>query len=125
VRGRGPSLCIGPLGPLGLPLDLHCAVLATPSSDDACRLARLPSSLANASIGGALATRVVIPPGARETVGEEDLRRFLIEMRGVNAELLAAVEEKREAVREAYSIAGIELSRDVAGRLRKPSSCEP
>jgi hypothetical protein len=41
-----------------------------------------------------------------------------MEMRGVNRELLAAVEEKRDAVRDAYRIAGIELSRDLAGRLR-------
>jgi hypothetical protein len=103
---------------LALPIDMHCALLATPAEKHGTRdLSRAPGSLSNCSVGTSAARRVVIPPTVFSAYSEDELRTILLELRQANDFLVSAVHDAQELVVGAYAEAGLEVGRDGAGRV--------
>lgn len=105
---------------LGVPLDVHCSLVATPTDEGTQDLSRLPSSIANYSVGPDRATRVVIAPGVQTSGSEEDLRQNLKFLRKLGSELVANASEARSVVLNAFDVTGLRPEEDGAGRLRRP-----
>jgi hypothetical protein len=103
---------------VGIPIDLHCALVATPAENHGqLDLSRIPGSLANCSVGTSEARRVVIMPLLYQQQGEDSLRTILKELRATNDFLITAVVENRSLVVDMYAESGIEVGRDGAGRI--------
>lgn len=103
---------------VGIPIDLHCALVATPAEfHSQLDLSRIPGSLANCSVGTSESRRVVIMPQLYQQEGEDSLRRILGELRARNDFLLDAVTENRALVVDMYAESGIDVGRDAAGRI--------
>ncbi len=99
----------------GLPLDLHCALAVMPENRrQTADRSRLPSSIANLSVGLRAATRVVIPPDA---LGEAVLREALLDLRDWNDAYVAAVTKQRALITESFAEAGLRLAHDRSARL--------
>ena len=106
---------------IGLPLEQHCALVATPSEQHGkLDLTRLSDGLSNYSIGTSSAKRVVLPPGAFETLSKEELRSALREQRDLNDNLLRTVREKHQLVIDAFAEFGLVPERGGSGRIRRP-----
>lgn len=107
---------------LGLPVDIHCALLVTPvQRHGAADTSRVPSSISNCSVGTSLARRVVVPPAVFDAYSEETLRTKLLDLRRGNDSLVSAVHEKQELVVEMFATTGLTVSRDGAGRVLPPA----
>jgi hypothetical protein len=103
---------------LGLPIDVTCALIATPTERHGnLEMAPTRKALSSASIGTSTARRVVLVPGLYEQDGEERLRGMLRELRRNNDTLIEITDEKRRLVRAAFAETGIDVGRDAAGRI--------
>lgn len=103
---------------LGLPIDVTCALIATPVERQGdIDVSQSRGMLSALSIGTSMARRVVVMPGLYEQDGEIKLRELLHELRRGNDTLLGLVEEKRRLVRSAFAESGIDVGRDGAGRI--------
>jgi len=104
---------------LGMPLDLHCALVVTPAdSGGLIDRTRLSPSIADSSVGVARATRVVVPPAVAHAMSEPDLAKILRGLRENAQSLIDNVAEKRRLVAEMYALTGVKLSEDASGRLK-------
>lgn len=102
---------------LGLPLDWWCALVAIPKERPQGRdLSRLPSSIANLSIGVADATKVLLH-SSLDGVPESEILAALDAQRILNTSVLGLVGEIRDLVLGGFSEAGIQPGRDAAGRV--------
>jgi hypothetical protein len=115
---RDPGCLSGWSFALGLPIDVHCALLVTPTERHVeLDLAAVRGMLASWSIGLSRALRVVIAPALYDQEGEGRLRALLHELRRTNDHLVDLVQQCRQLVASAFAEFGLEPQHDGAGRI--------
>ena len=108
---------------IGLPLDVHCALVLLPADREGeAALPLLKPLLSNASIGSSESRRVVLPPNLLGAMDERDAARILRDQREQSEARVADVREVRRAVLETFENLGIRTKVDRTGRiLRTPA----
>ncbi|HJL18935.1 MAG TPA: hypothetical protein RMH99_24950 [Sandaracinaceae bacterium LLY-WYZ-13_1] len=105
---------------LGLPVDLHCALIAVPHPVEAAEpldLSFLSAQLSNWSIGAQEARRVVLPPELLAGIREDELRDALEDARKLVTEMLRDLNSVDRLLAHASSLAGL-AAPEVARQLR-------
>jgi hypothetical protein len=106
---------------VGLPLAPRCALVAIPvENKGAIDLSLLPSSLANYSVGISPSRRVVLHPGVRQSIPEDQLRNDLKELRQTNDVLWSSIRDPRQKMTEGFGLVGIVPPKDRIGRIVPP-----
>ncbi len=115
---QDPSCLSGRSFGLGLAIDVHCAIVATPVE----RKGRIDMSnaraiLASCSIAASPARHVVLMPAHYDQLGERVLRERLRAMRASNDLVIKLAQQAREIVCHAARETGLEPTIDGSGRI--------
>jgi hypothetical protein len=112
---------------IGLPLDVHCALIAVVADKGGDgELALLGPALSNFSIGSSQSTRVVLPPNLLGTLAEPEAARILKEQRQQCESLVSELRDVRQLVLQALAEVGVHPHVDRTGRIvHRPSSGPP